>query len=52
MNVNILKCASFNGVEIDSVFYDIETVYDLKNSIAIIGHGEFKGKTIKFVFKT
>lgn len=50
--VDILKCTSFNGVEIDSLFYDIETVYDLKNSIVIIGHGDFKGKTIKFVLKT
>lgn len=37
------------GVRIDNIEYDTEIVYDLPNSIGIIGTGDFKDKQIEFI---
>lgn len=36
-------------VEIDGIEYETEVAYDLKNSIGIVGKGNFVGKEIKFI---
>lgn len=36
-------------VKIDNEMYDTEIVYDIENSIGVIGKGDFVGKEVKFL---
>ena len=40
---------NFHKVSIDGNKYETEIAYDMKNSIGILGNGEFEGKEIVFV---
>lgn len=46
---NPIPLKKFDMVEIDGISYIPEIVYDMPQSIGVLGIGEFVGKTVSFI---
>ena len=46
---NPIPLKKFDMVEIDGIFYIPEIVYDMPQSIGVLGIGKFVGKTVSFI---